>query len=418
VYLAGDLRFVPGWRHRAGLAAIDLTTGMVKPWNPNPDGRLVTAIAVDGGRVFVSGDFSTIGGDPQPRSRFAALDTLNGEVLDWNPGANSVACSFVLRGDTLYAGGQFTSVGGLVRNYLAAVNATTGEVTSWDPDANGLVQALAQDGNTIFAGGIFDRIGTYPRRGLAALDATSGESTNWDPAPNIPLIESLLVRGGVLYAGGAFASIGGQPRSGLAALDLVTGAATGWDPAPGNWDIVSARIRALVGVDSLLYVGGDYGTIGGESRICLAAVDTVTGRTTNWDPGLNGYAWSLAAADNSLYVGGGFTRAGGLPCSGLAVFALPAAPIGPTISEPALSITPNPSHGGTVARFALPAAGAVRLDVHDLQGRHVATVLQEEALTAGMHDVSIPTATWSDGVYFCCLRFGVTRVTRKLVVVQ
>jgi hypothetical protein len=83
VYVGGDFGLLGEWKHRAGLAAIDLTTGTVKPWNPNPNGSICTAIAVSGNRVFVSGDFANIGGAPQPRRRFAALDTLNGEVAGW-----------------------------------------------------------------------------------------------------------------------------------------------------------------------------------------------------------------------------------------------------------------------------------------------------------------------------------------------
>lgn len=414
----GEFSLMGEWRHRAGLAAIDLNSGRVKPWNPNPNGIVVTAIAAAGDRVFVSGDFSVIGGAPQSRRHVAVVDTLNGEVLDWNPGANAAASALLLHGDTLCAGGDFTTVGGKTRHRLAAIDATTGEVTDWNPNANFTVLALAQDDSTIYAGGLFDYVGGIPRRGLAALDAVTGVVSTWDPAPDNPTIESLLLRRGVLYVGGAFSSIGGRPRSGLAAVDPVTGIAADWDPNPTSWGVVSAHIRALAAVDSLLYVGGEFGSIGGESRICLAAVDTATGRATSWDPGLDGYVWSLAAAGNSLYVGGGFTRASGVPCTGLAVYSVPEEPSEPAVTTLALSVMPNPCQGTAVVRFSLPAAGAVELDVYDLQGRRVAAIEHEKTWSAGAHNLSIPTNGWPEGVHFIRLQVGGAEVTKKLVIVR
>jgi hypothetical protein len=414
----GEFSLMGEWQHRAGLAAIDLNSGRVKPWNPNPNGIVVTAIAAVGDRVFVSGDFSVIGGAPQSRRHVAAVDTLNGEVLDWNPGANAAASALLLHGDTLYAGGDFTTVGGKARYRLAAINTTTGEVTDWNPNANATVLVLAQDDSLIYAGGLFNHVGGTPRRGLAALDAVTGVVSTWDPAPDNPTIESLLLQGGVLYVGGAFSSIGGRPRSGLAAVDPFTGVAADWDPNPTSWGVVSAHIRALAAVDSLLYVGGEFGSVGGEARICLAAVDTATGRATSWDPGLNGYVWSLAAAGNSLYVGGGFTRASGVPCTGLAVYSVPEEPSGPEVTKLALSVIPNPCQGAAVVRFSLPAAGAVELGVYDLQGRKLAAVSHQGAWSAGVHSVPIPTDGWPEGVHFVRLQSGSTEVTKKLVIVR
>ena len=40
-------------------------------------------------------------------------------------------------GSTVYAGGDFTSIGGQTRNYIAALDATTGAATAWNPNASG-----------------------------------------------------------------------------------------------------------------------------------------------------------------------------------------------------------------------------------------------------------------------------------------
>ena len=418
LYLGGIFGLVGDWKHRAGLAAIDLTTGAVRPWNPNPDGSICTAIAVREGRVFVSGNFANIGGAPQPRRRFAALDTLNGEVTEWNPGGNSVGTVFLLEGDMLYVGGEFTEVGGQARNYVAAIDAMSGEVLPWNPNANWPVYALARGGSTIYLGGIFQRMGGQPRRGIAAVAAGTGALLRWNPDTDNGIVESLLVAGNTVYVGGAFAQIGGQPRRSLAALDALTGFATAWNPDPTQWDIVNPRIRALALTDSFLYVGGSFASIGGQPRICLAALDTSTGLATEWDPGLDGLVWSLAADGNTVYVGGGFTRAGGLPAVGLAAFSIP---IEPPPVPPAFALAqciPNPVQSGAVIRFSLPEPATVTLAVYDLQGRRIATLLDHAFREAGRHDVSVPSERWRPGVYLYRLEGGGRSATRKMAVIR
>ncbi len=418
VWVGGPFASVGEWRHRAGLAAIDLTTGAVKPWNPNPDGVICTAVAVSGDRVFVSGDFSNIGGQPKPRSYLAALDTVNGEATDWNPGANSGATVLLLGGDTLYAGGYFRQIGGQPRNYLAAINATTGEVLPWNPNASWPVLAMARSGNTMYVGGLFSQIGGQTRRGIAAVDAITGALTPWNPDTDNSTVDALLVSGNTIYVGGAFGQIGGQPRRSLAALDLATGAATAWHPTLTNWDVVYPRVKALAMADSALYVGGSFGSIGGQPRICLAAVDTATGLATDWDPGTDGLVWSLAAEGTTIYAGGGFTRAGGLPAAGLAAFTfrdnLAPAPVPFSLAQ---SI-PNPAHSSAIIRFALPVAAAVTVSVYDIQGRRVATLLDHVLKEAGRHDVPLQTDRWKAGVYLYRLEAGGRSATRKMVVVE
>ncbi len=50
---------------------------------------------------------------------------------------------------------------------------------------------------------------------------------------------------------------------------------------------------------------------------------------------------------------------------------------------------PNPFNPSTSLRFSLPVAGQVRLDVHDIRGRHI-RALVDEIREAGYH-----TVTWS-----------------------
>jgi hypothetical protein len=416
VLAGGTFSTVGEWRHRAGLAALDLTTGRLKPWNPNPNGVICTAIAVHGDRVLVSGDFSQIGGQPRPHQYFAALDTINGEALDWDPRANDIADTFLLVDDTLYMGGVFTQMGGQTRNYAAAISATTGEVLPWNPNPDDWVLALARGGGVIYLGGIFFHVGA-PRHGIAAVDATTGLLSSWNPDTDNSVVEALLVGGDKVYVGGGFGRIGGQPRTSIAALDVNTGLATEWNPQPTPWE-GQPRVKSLALAGGKLYVGGAFGGIGGQPRTCFAAVDTSTGLATDWDPGADGMVWSLLADGNMLYVGGGFTRTGGWPAAGVAAFSLPP----PAVPVPeGLALTqsiPNPAGVSALIRFSLPSAAPVTLSVYDLQGRQIAVPLDHVYQEAGPHEVVFLTDQLKAGVYLYSVNAGGQSATRKMVVVR
>ena len=76
-----------------------------------------------------------------------------------------------MSGGTVYAGGDFTTIGGTTRNYLAAINVSDGSLTSWDPNADNTVNTLAVSGSTLYAGGGFVAIGGQLRANLAVFDA-------------------------------------------------------------------------------------------------------------------------------------------------------------------------------------------------------------------------------------------------------
>jgi hypothetical protein len=75
---------------------------------------------------------------------------------------------------------------------------------------------------------------------------------------------------------------------------------------------------------------------------------------------------------------------------------------------------PNPFAGSTTIRFAVPAAGTVRLAVFDLAGRRVASLL-DETRPAGEHAVTWQAAGVPSGVYFVRLESGGRVVTKRCV---
>ncbi|GEM_PF-4952310 len=65
---------------------------------------------------------------------------------------------------------------------------------------------------------------------------------------------------------------------------------------------------------------------------------------------------------------------------------------------------PNPFNNTTVIRFLLPSSMVVRVDIYNVSGGHVATVVGDEALPRGLHTVEWNAEGISSGVYYCRLK--------------
>ena len=328
VYAGGYFSSIGG-EARNAIAALDASTGRATAWNPNASagadaefGADVYALAVTGSTVYAGGNFSSIGG--VVRNNIAALDASTGRASAWNPSAGWDVVALAVSRSTVYAGGNFSSIGGVVRNNIAALDASTGRATAWNPNANAAVSTLARSGSTVYAGGYFTSIGGQARDQIAALDAQTGNATAWDANANPPSscfekcarefgVLALAVSGSTVYAGGYFTSIGGQPRNQIAALDASTGDATAWNPSAGGPETygVSRDVDAFALSGSTVYAGGQFTSIGGQPRNNLAALDADTGSASAWNPNASDGVNALAVSGSTVYAGGQFGSIGG-----------------------------------------------------------------------------------------------------------
>lgn len=78
---------------------------------------------------------------------------------------------------------------------------------------------------------------------------------------------------------------------------------------------------------------------------------------------------------------------------------------------------PNPFHEAAAISYTLPAAEHVRLEVFDLTGRRVATLV-DGPMAAGTHTVDVEAGTLPGSVYLYRLRAGSAVQTRRIVVVR
>ena len=198
-----------------------------------------------------------------------------------------------MSGNTLYAGGNFTTAGGVSANYVAKWDGS-----EWSALGGGMaggnypyVYALAVSETTLYAGGSFTDAGGVVANNIAKWNGSAwsalGEGVDSD-------VYALAVSGTTLYAGGWFTTAGGVSANYIAKWD-----GSVWSALASGMDNV---VSALAVSGPILYAGGSFTT-------GVAA----------W----NGWVWSglgsgiggapnalLADGSGHLYVGGDFSMAG------------------------------------------------------------------------------------------------------------
>ena len=78
---------------------------------------------------------------------------------------------------------------------------------------------------------------------------------------------------------------------------------------------------------------------------------------------------------------------------------------------------PNPFRGATTIPFSLPTPGQVRLDLYDVVGRHVSTVL-DEYRDRGHHEALVDASSLPSGTYLYRLHTPDDVAQRKMTVLR
>jgi hypothetical protein len=259
----------------------------------------VFSLAMDGsGNLYAGGEFTTAGG--LPANYVASWNGLSWSAL--GNGMNERVYALAMDGSgNLYAGGKFTFAGGpgMSANYIAKWDGAGWSALG--PGFNNTVRALAVYDDILYAAGEFTMAGDLPVNYVARWDGSSwsalGNGMNWR-------VYALAVdASGSLYAGGQF-SEAGETSANLVAK---------WDGS--NWSALGAGLSGVLlpKVDALrldnsgnLYAGGSFESSDGQPVNNVAMWDGAT-----WNPlgaGTNGDVYALDIG--SLWVGGNFTSAG------------------------------------------------------------------------------------------------------------
>ena len=186
-------------------------------------------------------------------------------------------------------------------------------------------------------------IGVFPAQPARATVTETPLSTD---SPDHPVgtfgrVNDIAVVGNIAYLGGNFSSVGGETRNNLAAINLNTGNVTGWNPNANG--IVYAVTASPDG--SLIYAGGSFSTVGGTTRRRLAALNASNANVTSWNPVPSATVESIDVDGNTVYIGGNFQDVGGTPVRY-------AAAVNATTGNADSSFDPNPNGSVNVIAVA------------------------------------------------------------------
>lgn len=207
-----DGSLVGGW---------DTNINLSSAYSPGTNFGNVEVLAIDGDDLYVGGGFEEVddGGSVTARNSIAKISASDGSVdATWNPnpGTNKLIHAMTVAGTSLFISGNFTSIGGQTRRNLAKLSTTgTGAADgSWDPTVgpkNGFIFAMATDGTYLYTGGGFTSIGGQSIGRLARLSMSGSAVTDatWLPSPD-GSVNSLMLSGDKLIAGGNFTGMDGQ----------------------------------------------------------------------------------------------------------------------------------------------------------------------------------------------------------------
>jgi len=305
---------------RNHVAAINLSTQTLLPWNPNTSGT-VQAIAVSGSTVYLGGSFAKVGG--KVHTDIAAVDATTGvPIAGFKAKANAAVMTLATNGTSVFAGGNFTTMNGIAAGYLAAVNPSTGALNSgWQATANGAVLAstLIPGGGALVIGGKFTTVNGTAQNHLASLVPSTGATQKWANHTPYAVVALASDASGVYVAG---AGTGGNFAGFSSAGSLLWQGGT------------NGNVQAITVLDGFVYVGGHYtsycGPQGGQhtcttpvARSKLLAVDEATGAlVTTWHPAANSVLgiFALAAGTKTLALGGDFTKLAGVAQQGFGEF--------------------------------------------------------------------------------------------------
>jgi trimeric autotransporter adhesin len=282
-------------------------------WSPLGSGiaGAVYALAANSSDLYAGGAFTSAGG-------IVASNVARWNGSTWSAlgsGVNSNVGAVSILANRLYVGGLFTAAGN-----VPALRVARFDGANWSALGSGMndqVSEIVTDGSSLIMGGLFTQADSLTVNHVARYDGT-----NWSTLGNAGrdqgspfFTRSVHAVSNRVYLGGLFTGVGGARASRIAYWD-----GTNWSPmgsgVRGTNEGNGTAVNAVLAVGTNVYVGGVFTNAGG-----VAANNIARWNGNSWSAlgsGVNGSVAAIGAVGNSVYVGGNFTAAGGVTAFNIA----------------------------------------------------------------------------------------------------
>jgi hypothetical protein len=221
--------------------------GAVYALTPAPDGYL-----------YVGGAFTSVDGGLANTSKIARWDGSNwSEVV---AGANDTVYALASGPDGVFAGGAFTSIGGVAINRIAKWDGTTWSAIGAITGVGNTVKVIARGPDaSLYIGGDFSVVSGVTVHNIARWNGVSWSALGGGVSHAVETI--VASSDGSVYAGGLFTRANyGTPGLGIALPDRGAKWSNGeWTPIDVNVEDASATFYAME-IDNAgrLYIGGSW----------------------------------------------------------------------------------------------------------------------------------------------------------------
>jgi hypothetical protein len=268
----------------------------------------VDVITVDGDWLYLGGKF-TLAGSVQA-NRIARYNRIThqwqslGEAA--GNGTDGMVLAIAVQGEKVYVGGQFSLAGGIEAHNIAVWNSTTDSWSAFGEgsvgDASAYVASILVRGSDLYIGGRFTAIGTTLANNIARWDGSSWERLG---AGLDRYVFTMALDGEDLYVGGAFTTAGGKMAKHIAVWN-----GTSWSALDQGFD---NDVMTLALYRGDIHAGGRFHASGDSMIRCVARWNRNDGRWERLgDPGAMtpGVIYSIIPRGDSLFVGGSFQISG------------------------------------------------------------------------------------------------------------
>jgi hypothetical protein len=297
--------------------AFNATTGNLIDWHSNPKSAIdyaVYTISANGNKIFIGGRFRLVNATFRPGLLMYNLKTQKLLPYSTALGQYDQVEAMKIAGNILYAGGSFIN---LNRPNVAAFDINSGELLDWQPISNisSRIRSLEADNDNVYVGGQFTVSGTS-QNNLIAISRFNGNINPWAPNPSAS-VNTLFINDGMLYAGGGFMSIAGQSRRFMSSFELGSLALRDWNPNLNG----GGGVNALHVKNKKVYMGGTIYKVGEAISYNFAVVDTDSAKLIpnyqqlNW---IGGTVSSIEVKGRYAFVGGNFSYGEGRNCKNIA----------------------------------------------------------------------------------------------------